>query len=111
VEWAVRVLWSTFEGPLFIASLELWLAARNDPELRDALVPQERLLGKEIAEAAADVFGPKLAGHPQFRSTLAVLLDAMRGAASRASLRPAGGDDQLVAGWVRLVRDGLSTTK
>src|SRR5205809_3152820 len=25
IEWAVRVLWSTFEGPLFSASLELWL--------------------------------------------------------------------------------------
>src|SRR5689334_19241731 len=52
-EWAVRVLWQTFEGPLFAASLELWLAARNDEELLAALMPQERILGQAIRGMAA----------------------------------------------------------
>src|SRR3954454_11663977 len=41
IEWAVAALWSTFEGPLFSAALELWLAARTDADLRAALVPHE----------------------------------------------------------------------
>jgi AcrR family transcriptional regulator len=106
-EWAVRTMWATFEGPLFSASLELWLAARSDAELRDALVPQERLLGKEIAEISAEVFGPELADHERFRSTIAVLLDSMRGAAMRSALRT-DSDARLVASWVQLVERDLT---
>ena len=108
IQWAVRVLWSTFEGPLFSASLELWVAARNDDELRTALLPHERLLGKEITEMAADLFGPTLARHARFRTTLAVLLDSMRGAAVRAPLRSDDSDEHLVRGWVQLVKEGLA---
>ena len=109
VEWAVAALWSTFEGPLFSAALELWGAARTDADLRDALVPRERQLGKEITELAADVFGPTLASHARFRSTMGVLLDSMRGAAARAPLRTDASDERLLTGWVQLVRDGLRT--
>src|SRR5205085_910618 len=107
VAWAVRVLWSSFEGELFNASLELWLAARSDTDLRDALVPQERLLGKEIDELAADLFGPKLAAHASFRSTMNVLVDSMRGAATRRALRTDPTDERLITGWARLVEERL----
>ena len=107
VAWAVRVLWSSFEGPLFNASLELWLAARSDADLRDALVPQERLLGKEIDGLAAALFGDKLAAHARFRSTTTVLVDSMRGAATRSALRTERTDERLIAGWVQLVEERL----
>ena len=70
-------------------------------------MPQERLLGKEIDELAADLFGSKLAAHPRFRSTTNVLLDSMRGAAARSALRVERSDERLVAGWVQLVKEGL----
>jgi AcrR family transcriptional regulator len=107
VDWAVRVLWSSFEGPMFSASLELWLAARSDDDLRAALLPQERVLGKEIDELAADLFGPKLAARPRFRSTMNVLFDSMRGASIRSALRTERSDERLIAGWVQLVEGGL----
>jgi len=107
VTWAVRVLWSSFEGALFSASPELWLAARSDADLRDTLLPQERLLGKEIEELAADLFGAKLASHPKFRSTTSVLIDSMRGAATRSALRADRSDERLIAGWVQLVEERL----
>jgi AcrR family transcriptional regulator len=108
VEWAVRVLWGTFEGPLFTASLELWLAARNDAELLGVLVPQERVLGQAIRAMATDLFGPEAHRTEGFSEALGLLLDAMRGAAARAVLRTEGSDDRLVATWTAFMRDCLS---
>ena len=102
LEWAIKVLWSTFKGPLYAASLELWLAARNDHELLAALLPQERILGQSIRSMAADLFGPELSGNPGFGEALELLLDAQRGAAARSVLRSADTDDRLIASWVHL---------
>lgn len=101
--WAVTVLWSTFDGPLFTASLELWLAARNDPDLLASLLPQERVLGQTIRSMATDLFGPEVTARPAFSEALEVLLDAMRGAAARQVLRAPGTDDRLVATWTALI--------
>lgn len=107
--WAIRVLWSTFDGPLFIASLELWLAARYDPDLLAALVPQERLIGQAIRSMAGDLFGPQIAGAPNFDELLRVLIDAMRGAAARGILRAGESDDRLLASWCFLMDVAPST--
>jgi AcrR family transcriptional regulator len=104
VEWAVGILWSTFEGPLFIASLELWLAARNDEELLAALLPQERILGQAIRGMAADLFGPEISATDSFGEALELLLDSMRGAAARGVLRTDATDARLLAAWSRLMR-------
>jgi AcrR family transcriptional regulator len=45
-EAGIELLWSLFSGPLFTAAIELWIAARTDPELRDALLPVEREIGR-----------------------------------------------------------------
>jgi AcrR family transcriptional regulator len=103
VAWTVRVIWNSFDGPLFNASLELWLASRNDADLRAALVPQEKLLGGAIAAAAADLFG-EVATHGRFAAVLEVLLDAMRGAAARAVLRSPASSERLIANWTALVK-------
>ena len=47
----VDLLHSVMSGPLFLAGLELWMAARTNPLLRAALVPAERELGHQIASA------------------------------------------------------------
>jgi AcrR family transcriptional regulator len=105
VEWAVNVLWETFQGPLFTASLELWLAARNDHELLAALLPQERILGQTIRSMAADLFGSELSSKPGFPEALELLLDAQRGAAARSVLRSTDTDERMLASWVRMVRE------
>jgi AcrR family transcriptional regulator len=48
---AVHLLHSFMSGPLFLAGLELWMAARTTPTLHDALVPVERELGRELRAA------------------------------------------------------------
>jgi AcrR family transcriptional regulator len=78
---AVELLWSSFRGPLFAAALELWLAARTDPDLLVALVPHERRLGHEIKVFCRELFGPRAASHPRFDQVCELLVQAMRGAA------------------------------
>ncbi len=43
---AIDLLWHSFSGDLSTAALELWVAARTDPELRATLQPVDRALGK-----------------------------------------------------------------
>lgn len=108
VEWAVGVLWGTFEGPLFAAALELWLAARSDAELLAALVPQERVLGQAIRGMAAELFGPTAQDSPRFPDALELLLDAMRGAAARSVLRSDSGDQRLLAHWTTFMKEQIN---
>ena len=106
IAWAVRTLWGTVDDRLFSASLELWLAARSDPELRAALIPKERWVGRIMADWATELFG-EAAGHPQFPTVLEVLIDAMRGAAARGVLRSRVSDRRLVEAWTRMVKAQL----
>jgi AcrR family transcriptional regulator len=78
---ALDILWSTFSGPLFAAALELWMAARTDPELREALLPVEREIGRGARQTARD-----LCGMPTDAVELAA--NAMRGIALQQLLEP-----------------------
>ncbi len=82
-EQRVWLLYSVMSGPLFLAGLELWLAARTNPTLRDALAPVERALGHEI-NAALTV--EDAAGNLT-RFELDELLVALRGLAITSVLR------------------------
>ncbi len=54
---ALELLADTFTGPLFLAALELWVAARTDPALREALVPLERAVHENLTALAQDLLG------------------------------------------------------
>ncbi len=54
---ALELLADTFTGPLFLAALELWVAARTEPVLRRALVPLERHLNEAVTALTRDVLG------------------------------------------------------
>lgn len=107
IDWAVRVLWTTFDGPLFTVSLELWLAARTDAELLTALRPQERMVGRSIRGMAAELFGQQARASLAFAPLLELLLDAMRGAAARSVLRSTSDDERLLRSWVELAESRL----
>lgn len=53
----VDMLAASFTGPLFVAELELWTAARTDAELRGALVPAVRQVAREMHRLTIDVLG------------------------------------------------------
>jgi AcrR family transcriptional regulator len=81
-------MWETFSQPYFWASTELWLAARANPRLRDALQPHERRLSTFIVGKLGSFFGPELTAHPNYVAVRDLLVTSMRGAALTYAVRP-----------------------
>ncbi|MDG4791282.1 TetR/AcrR family transcriptional regulator [Micromonospora sp. WMMD1102] len=75
---AVDMLATAFTGPLFVAALELWVAGRTDPELRDALVPLEARVGREMHRLTVDLLGAD-ERQPGVREAIQATLDLLRG--------------------------------
>ena len=72
------LLASAFTGPLFVAALEVWVAARTDAELRDALVPLEARVGREMHRLTVELLGADEA-RPGVREAVQATLDLLRG--------------------------------
>ncbi len=49
-----------FTGPLFYAALELWVAARTDPGLHEAMIPLERKVGDALRLGFAEIVGDRM---------------------------------------------------
>ncbi|WP_232839923.1 MULTISPECIES: TetR/AcrR family transcriptional regulator [Nocardia] len=79
IDQAIEQMWKNFDQPFFWASVELWLAARHNQTLREALHPAERQLQNTIYETIEIMFGPVWAARPLYRHTVDVLLSSMRG--------------------------------
>lgn len=79
IDEAVGQMWTNFQQPFFWASIELWVAARHNEALREALRPAERHLQKAIHATVEIMFGPVWARRPQFREVADILLSSMRG--------------------------------
>lgn len=54
---AIDLLWTGYSGTLSTAVTELWVAARTDPELRAAIRPVDRALGRATLEHVTQVAG------------------------------------------------------
>jgi AcrR family transcriptional regulator len=104
IRLGIELIWARFHGPLFVASMELWTAARTDRELRAALLPHERRLGAQLRELSVEVFGEQVARHPASEAVYQVLLTSMRGQALTYSLQPdAPRDGQYLQHWHAIV--------
>lgn len=89
---ALDLLWHVHNGPLFEAALELWVAARTDPELRAELIPVERQLTERIVAEGQEFFG-ELAAGSGFVQTLGIVLNTVRGLAMNTVLFDVGPED------------------
>jgi AcrR family transcriptional regulator len=78
VSRVVDLLAAAFTGPLFAAALELWVAARTDPELRAALVPLEARIGRDLHRLAVTLLGAD-ESRPGVRYAVQATLDLLRG--------------------------------
>ncbi|WP_414937397.1 TetR/AcrR family transcriptional regulator [Amycolatopsis sp. cmx-11-51] len=54
---AIDLLWEGYSGTLSTAATELWVAARTDPELREAIRPVDRALGRSTLEHVTAIAG------------------------------------------------------
>jgi len=102
---ALDLLWQANTGPLAEAQLELWVAARTEPELREKLVPLERSIIDQTLEYCRALFGEH-AEHPDFDRHLALALAAIQGYGLVSTLVTSGPRDRS-ASWRRR-RDELA---
>ena len=74
----VDVLFTLFTGPLFRAALALWVAASNEPALREQIIPLEARMGRDMHRIVVDLLGVDEA-EPGVRETVQATLDLARG--------------------------------
>lgn len=55
---AIDLMWEAFNGPTFQAWLELWVAARTDPELAEAVRDMEDAYDRASSEILGELFPP-----------------------------------------------------
>ncbi len=77
-EHVVDLLANAFTGPLFQAALEVWVAARTDDGLRDALMPFEATIGRELYRLTVDLLGAD-DSRADVRNAIQTTLELMRG--------------------------------
>ncbi|MCW2638597.1 MAG: TetR family transcriptional regulator [Dactylosporangium sp.] len=78
VDRVIDMLAAAFTGPLFVAALEVWVAARTDSDLKAALVPLEARVGREMHRLAVDLLGADET-KPGVREAVQATLDLLRG--------------------------------
>lgn len=106
-------LWRHFSRPEYKAVIELWLAARNEPELGAALAPAIA----KIRDIANPQINPRLVAafgkSPDFVSLYRLILEAMIGMALGRAVTPGGGvlghEQRVVTLLGRLAEDVLDT--
>ena len=81
----LEVLAAQFVSPVFFAALELWVAARTDAELREAVGPLERRIGRETHAHAVALLGIDETRGSN-RELVQATLDLLRGLGLAASL-------------------------
>jgi AcrR family transcriptional regulator len=103
IDAGIDVLWMSFNSPLAIAIDELWSAARNDAELREAIAKQDRNARTEIRKLCAHLW-PDYVGHRNYELALPILIDAMHGAARARVVRSDGATAKRLDAWKQLLR-------
>lgn len=108
IDTGIDLIWQGFSGTLASAAMELWVAARTDPELAAAMRPVDRALGWSTLEMFRG-----LAGEPRSTQTATLYwltVNLIRGLALDAEI---GGDparrEQLLGEWKRIVKSLLIT--
>ena len=83
------LLWEDFSSPLFTVAAKLWVAAADDPDLRERLIPAEKRIYGATAEVAREVAGD-LGTEPGFERKLAVAMNTVAGLALVREFDPSG---------------------
>ena len=104
----LEMLAEHFTSPVFTAALELWVAARTDPNLHAAVGPLEQRIGREIHRRTVELLGAD-EGQPGVRELVQATLDLARGLGLANTIS----DDTARRGrildqWARVLDDRLT---
>lgn len=78
VSTVLEFLWEAHQGPLFLASMELWVAARTDPVLAREIERVEPVVNSTLVAAIAQLI-PEQAAQKEIRNSVYTAMDALRG--------------------------------
>lgn len=78
VATALNYLWESHQGPIFAATVELWIAARTDPALATQVERVEPIVNGAIIAAIAQLL-PEHSAQRELRDILYTAMDALRG--------------------------------
>lgn len=106
VRTTLDLIWEGQAGGLFNATLELWVAARTDIELREKLAPVESVLLEAVMESAGEAFGPEIAAREDFESLVMMALSTAQGL---ALLREYGTEPREIERMWAFARERLAT--
>lgn len=106
----MRVLGEHFSSPVFTAALELWVAARTDPQLLAAVAPLEQRVGRETHRLTVEALGAD-ESRAGVRELVQATLDLVRGLGLAATIS----DDtrrraRILDQWARTLDSTLEAT-
>ncbi|UMB72346.1 TetR/AcrR family transcriptional regulator [Mycobacterium paraterrae] len=112
VSTVLDFLWEAHQGPMFVATVELWVAARTDPVLAAHIERVEPLVNSTLISAIAQLV-PDHAARKDLRNFVYTAMDALRGIllasfVERDSDRPRRRWDRACK-QLRVVADGMLT--
>src|SRR3954454_19001301 len=81
VQTGLDVLFEQYSGPLFAAVVELCLAARGAPDLREVIATEERTISSAMQETATVIFGEEFPATRELPRRWATVLSTIRGLA------------------------------
>jgi AcrR family transcriptional regulator len=105
IEVGIDQLWAAYSGTLSTAAVELWVAARTDPELRKSLLPVDRALGHATLQFYREILGRDV-DEQRTETLLLLTVNLIRGLALDAMIGgDAGRRTALLTEWKSLVLD------
>ncbi|MGB5795251.1 MAG: TetR/AcrR family transcriptional regulator [Mycolicibacter algericus] len=78
VATVLEFMWEVHQGPLFIATMELWVAARTDPVLAVEIQRVEPVVNGALVAAIAQLL-PEHPAHKELRNIAYTAMDTLRG--------------------------------
>lgn len=97
----VDLVWRELQGPAFAVALELWVAARTDDALRDALLPLQEKIFRTVHRGVTSLVGED---HPRAPLLVQFTIDLLTGSHLAGILRPRAGTELVVDAWKQALR-------
>lgn len=92
----VDLVWAELEGPAYAVALELWVAARTDADLREALLPLQQRVFATVHHGVTSLVGDE---HPRRSMLVQFTIDLLTGSHLAGILAPRTGTTAVVEAW------------